>query len=35
MPFADYLARLQVEIATRALAVKTVKPAAPGAAPAN
>jgi threonyl-tRNA synthetase len=35
MPFADYLARLQVEIATRALAVKTVKPAAPGAAPAK
>ena len=35
MPFADYLARLKIEIATRALAVKTVKPAAPGAAPAN
>jgi hypothetical protein len=35
MPFADYLARLKIEIATRALAIKTVKPAAPGAAPAN
>jgi hypothetical protein len=35
MPFADYLARLKTEIATRALAVKTAKPAAPGAAPAN
>jgi len=35
MLFADYLARLKTEIATRALAVKTVKPAAPGAAPAS
>ena len=33
MPFADYLVRLKTEIATRALAVKTVKPAAPGATP--
>ncbi|MBC7368141.1 MAG: threonine--tRNA ligase [Undibacterium sp.] len=29
MPFADYLARLKVEVATRALAVKTAKPVAP------
>jgi hypothetical protein len=31
MPFADDLARLKTEIATRALAVKTVKPTAPAA----